>query len=870
MSRFLRFFGTMIQRITLLAAFISLFTTLTTAQRPGGGGGGGRSGGGQEPRNGRFYGTLIDATSGKKVEYASVQLIGMAWDSVSKSKREKVLAGQLTGENGEFSLEQIPAFGNFTFKAACIGYENYESQVSFGIQRGERPDPAKLDKDLGNIKMQPSSVVLKETEIVGQAGGFSLALDKKVFKVDKNLAAAGGSAEDALRTVPSLSVDIDGNLTLRNSAPQIFVDGRPTNLTLDQIPADAIDNVELITNPSAKFDASGGSAGIVNIVLKKDRRIGYNGTLQAGVDMRGRPNLGASINARQGKINLFASTGLRMRRSLTHTETDRNNLFGFPTTNIFQDGNNTSDRQNINGRAGIDWFVNNRNTITLSGSLSKGGFRNSDVLDIQTDSLYSGRTGTGFSQRNTDGERQFSNSGAQLLYKKLFPKEGRELTADVNYNYSRSENNSEFNTTYSSAIPQTLQRQEGEGTNRFITIQSDYVTPLWNGVKWEAGVRAAIRSFGSENANYQYNYSDAVYERISNFADEYSYLDQVYAAYSTLSKSYKRWGYQLGLRAESSRYEGELPITQQSFGNEYPISLFPSVFTTYKLNEEDNIQLNYSRRVNRPNFFQLIPFPDFSDSLLLSRGNPNLKPEFTNSLEFSYQNILNRNHNFLVSVYYRYADNLITRYQFTEFNDYLDRETVVSSFANANQGYAYGGEITVKNTLAKIVELTTNLNLFNSVVNAANIESGLTNEQFSWNVKENMTIRLPKEYSLQISGEYESRTALAFSGGSDRGHGWREGPSSTAQGYRKPLGSVDISVRKAFFKRTLNATLSINDIFRTRVQSSYTANTAFIQETSRLRDPQFVRFNVSWRFGKFDTSLFRRKNNKSGEEEGEF
>ena len=857
----------MIQRITLLAAFISLFTTLTTAQRPGGGG---RNGGGQEPRSGRFYGTLIDANSGKKVEYASVQLIGMTWDSVSKSKREKVLAGQLTGENGEFNLEQIPVFGNFTFKASCIGYENYESQVSFGIQRGERPDPAKLEKDLGNIKMQPSSVVLKETEIVGQAGGFSLALDKKIFKVDKNLAAAGGSAEDALRTVPSLSVDIDGNLTLRNSAPQIFVDGRPTNLTLDQIPADAIDNVELITNPSAKFDASGGSAGIVNIVLKKDRRIGYNGTLQAGVDMRGRPNLGANINARQGKINLFANAGLRMRRSLTHTETDRNNLFGFPTTNIFQDGDNTTDRQHINSRAGIDWFINNRNTLTLSGSLSKGSFTSGDILDIQTDTLYSGRTGTGFSHRNTDGKRQFSNSGAQLLYKKLFPKEGRELTADVNFNYSRSENNSDFNTTYSSAIAQTLQRQEGEGTNRFITIQSDYVTPLRNGIKWEAGVRAAIRLFDSKNANYQYSYSDALYERINNFADEYSYLDQVYAAYSTLSKSYKRWGYQLGLRAESSRYEGELPITQQSFGNEYPISLFPSVFTTYKINEEDNIQLNYSRRVNRPNFFQLIPFPDFSDSLLLSRGNPNLKPEFTNSLEFSYQNILNRNHNFLVSAYYRYADNLITRYQFTEFNDYLGRETVVSSFANANQGYAYGGEITIKNTLAKIVELTTNLNLFNSVVNASNVESGLTNEQFSWNIKENITVRLPKEYSLQISGEYESRTALAFSGGSDRGHGWREGPSSTAQGYRKPLGSVDISVRKAFFKRTLNATLSINDIFRTRVQSSYTANTAFIQETSRLRDPQFVRLNVSWRFGKFDTSLFRRKNTRSGEEEGEF
>jgi hypothetical protein len=874
--------------ILFLCFFVLCCATLL-AQRPNGGGGNRGGGfGGSEPKIGRFYGKIIDANTGKSAEYCSVQLIGMQFDTVAQKRKEAIIGGQLTDDNGEFNLENLPIFGEFTLKISCMGYEPYESKVSFGLKRPQGGPPGQgggapgagamqgqTDKDLGNIKLTPSSVVLKEAEIVGQAGGFSLALDKKVFKVDKNLNAAGGTAEDALRNVPSLSVDIDGNLTLRNAAPQIFVDGRPTNLTLEQIPADAIDNVELITNPSAKYDASGGSSGIVNIVLKKERRIGYNGSIRAGIDMRGRPNLGGDINARQGKFNAFLSGNLNMRRSLGTSETLRNNLFSTQRTNVFQEGESENNRMFGNFRGGFDWFINNRNTLTFAGNVTNGRNNNNDLLNILTDTLAENSSaiiGSARSTRNTTSGRQFLNTGAQILYKKLFPTEGRELTADINLNTSRFDNSSDFVTTYLANNSTGQQRQEGNGGNNFLTIQSDYVTPMGNGTKFETGFRAAIRTFSSENANFQRNPQTNTLDRVTNFADEYAYLDQVYAAYTTFSKSYTKWGYQVGLRAESSQYVGELPITGDQFKNSYPITLFPSVFTTYKLNEEDNIQLNYSRRINRPNFFQLIPFPDFSDSLLLSRGNPDLVPEFTNALEFSYQNIINKNHNFLASVYYRHANNLITRYQFTEFNEFLGREAVVSTFANANSGYAYGGEVTVKNTFAKIIELTTNVNLFNSVLNAENVEASLKNEQFSWNFKENLNIRLPKNWSFQASGEYESRTALSnFTSGGGGGHGgWREGPSSTAQGYRIPVWSVDLSVRKQFWNRKASITLSANDIFRSRINGNFSQNISFIQQTERLRDPQFFRLNFNYRFGKFDTSLFKRRNNKQGGDSMDF
>ncbi|MCB0544761.1 MAG: carboxypeptidase-like regulatory domain-containing protein, partial [Saprospiraceae bacterium] len=262
---------------------------------------------------GRFYGKVVDKETGKGLGYASVQLLGMRYDSSSRSMQEAILAGQLSEENGDFSLEGLPIRGQFTLKISFMGYASIEQKVSFDLKMPQNDRQGggigamagSVDKDLGNIELDASSRLLQEVTVSGEASQVTLALDKKIYRVDKDGMAAGGTAEDALKNVPSLNVDIDGNLTLRNAAPQLFVDGRPTPLTLDQIPADAIEQVEVITNPSAKYDASGGSAGIVNIVLKKERRIGYNGSVRSGVDMRGRANLGADVNAREGKVNAF-------------------------------------------------------------------------------------------------------------------------------------------------------------------------------------------------------------------------------------------------------------------------------------------------------------------------------------------------------------------------------------------------------------------------------------------------------------------------------------------------------------------------------------------------------------------------------------
>jgi hypothetical protein len=281
----------------LVILFLILGTYVQVqAQRPGG-----ENWNRGAAANGRFYGKVVDE-SGKGVGYAAVQLYGMKMNPETEKPVETLLDGQITAENGDFSLENVPVRGEFTLKISFLGFEDIEQKVAF--DQGGRD----FDKDLGNIVLESSATALEEVVVTGQASSVTLALDRKVFKVEKNAMAAGGTAEDALKNVPSLSVDLDGNVTLRNAAPQIFVDGRPTTLTLDQIPADAIESVEVITNPSAKFDASGGQAGIVNIVMKKDRRLGYNGNVRLGGDTRGGYNLGGSLNAREGKVNAFLSS----------------------------------------------------------------------------------------------------------------------------------------------------------------------------------------------------------------------------------------------------------------------------------------------------------------------------------------------------------------------------------------------------------------------------------------------------------------------------------------------------------------------------------------------------------------------------------
>lgn len=875
---------------SILFLFVLLSATYNFAQFPMGARGGG-AGGNQNTNIGRFYGKIVDSKTNKGVEAVTVQLLGNKFDSTTKRMKEAILKTVLTDNKGDFSLEGLPIFGNFKLKLSAVGFKSLDQQITFGIkfpQGGAQPNfqemMAKADKDLGNIKMEADANDLGNVTVTSTAKQmFEMGVDRKIFNVDKNIAAAGQTATEVMRNIPTINVDIDGNVTLRNATPELFVDGRPTTLTLDQIPADIIDRVELITNPSAKFDASGGGAGILNIVLKKNKKVGYNGGLRSGIDSRGMLNIGGDINLRQNKFNFFGSGIYNQRKSLSWSERDRKILGSIPGQ-VYQDisGVNTGYFAFIRG--GFDYFIDNRNTISFSANYNRGQFDNDE--DQRIDSTIRG-VFANYSDVKNVTNANFRNFGSTVSFKHNFAKTGHEWTADVNFNSSRNENQGSFDTrTFFPDNTPKLARvlgQDSRGTNEFLTIQTDYENPLTDNTKLELGARAALRRFTNQNIQSILDPNTFLpIGIISSASANFKFDDAVYAAYGVYSIKTKRINYQFGLRAESSNYTGTLVDSNRTFNVQFPFSLFPSAFVTYRLTDKQDLQLNVTRRIRRPSFFNLIPFPDFTDPLNPRIGNPGLNPEFTQSFEVSYNNSYKKGANFLVTGFFKHSTNLITAFQYLDEAPIkglsLNDSVVYTTFRNANSSLIYGVELTNRMPVTKWWDLTLNLNIFNAQINGGNIQQDLNNQRVSWFAKMNSSFKLKKGYTIQLNADYQAKTVLpqgggggGFGGGRGGGGGggfggFGGGVIGSAQGFILPRYGIDLSVRKDFTWKGGNSgslTLSMNDIFRTVLQQQ-TAISPFLDETfQRRRDPQVLRLNFSWRFGKFDPNLFKRKSTKN-------
>lgn len=849
--------------IVLLVCATSL--TSLYSQVPMGGARGGM--GGQQANIGRFYGKVVDDNH-KGIEAASVQLFMSKMDPATKQRKDTIISGMLTHPNGDFSLEGLPLFGQYRLVVTAIGYKTIEQKVAFQLKMGQGQDMsqalAAVDKDLGNIKLEQDPKLLASVTVTGSKPLIEMGIDRKIFNVEKNIASAGGTAVDVMRQVPSINVDIEGNVTLRNAAPQIFVDGRPTTLTLDQIPADAIQSIEIITNPSAKYDASGGQSGILNIVLKKNRKAGYNGSVRAGIDSRGKFNGGGDINIRQGKFNFFANGMYNQRKSKGWGETDRLSILDDKQIRTLQDNHSIFNGAFAFGRLGIDYFIDNRNTITVSGVIVDGDFKfdNGNNLAIDTMSI-----GEEYQAFNTLGNAHFRNYGSQLSFKHLFAKAGKEWTADLNFNKSKNSNLSDISTSafydamHTNPKYELLQALENGGENRFLVAQTDFVNPINENMKWEAGARAQIRRFQS----FQRNSINGDFK--PELSNAFDYSDYVYAGYVTFSQKVKdKFNYQLGLRAESSSYDGD-QLGKDHYSNNYPISLFPSVFITKNFKNKQDIQLNYSRRINRPNFFQLMPNTDYSDKLNYQTGNPDLKPEFTHSLELSYQKTYGNNNTFLVTLFGKYTTDLISRYQNRgTIGGSLD-SAFITTWVNANSAYASGLELVLRNNWTKWWDMTVSTNVYYSSIKGDNVQEDLKNDRTSWSAKTNNTFKVAKGWSIQLSGDYIAKSALPVStsnstGGGRGGGGFMGGSPSTTQGYIDANYGADLGIRKEFQIKKNTATISVNwsDIFRTRKYVVHSEAIGFVQDDWRRRDPQMVRINFSYRFGKFDVALFKRKN----------
>lgn len=837
-----------------------------------------RSMAGQNMNMGHFYGKVLEKATNRPVEGATVQLFQTRTDSVLKKKKEYIAATLLSDRKGEFSLENLSVMTPYRIRITYIGLRPFENKIGFDMNfSGGKPGDFsgmlnKVDKDLGNILLEADTLQMQNVIVAGTKPLLTLSGDRKVYNVEKDISAVNGTALDVMRNVPTVNVDVDGNVSMRNASPQIFVDGRPTTLSLDQIPASQIASVEIISNPSAKYDASGGGAGILNIVLKKNRKTGYNGNYRASIDSRGRPGTGGDINLRQNKLNFSLAGMLGFRKTIVTNSSERTDYLPNDKEASIQQNNNPIGRGQFGYlRTGIDFLIDNRNTLTINGNLGRGFFKNRDTLLLDFDTT--GMTPHS-ATRSTYTQAFYRNYGTGISFKHNFSKAGMEWTLDGNINYSENENLNDFAIDEFDGIPNPVpaQRASGSGITRYYTLQTDFSNPMKQGQKLDLGARAAIRSFSNAANNY---FKDPVgeYVLIPGFGTDFRFEDRVFAAYAVYSRQVKKFNYQAGLRVESSNYEGFLLNGSRSFSNEYPLSLFPSLNLSWQLAGKKDLQFNYSRKINRPNFFQVIPFVDSSDLLNKSVGNPGLRPEFTQVGELSLNLQYGKGNNLLITGYGKFSSNLITRYQYPDNMISPGGDTqLVITYGNADRSTTIGLEITGNNKLAKWWDLTANLNLFNAVLKAGNLPGTTGNERFSWFLKLTNTVRIKGNYSIQLTADYQARNLLP-SGGGGRGFGGggmffgggggfgQNQP--TAQGYARPFYGMDISVKKEFMKNNAaSITLQCSDIFRTRTYSTHAESDYFVQDNERLRDPQVFRLSFNWRFGKMDLSLFKRKNLK--------
>ena len=826
--------------------------------------------GGATMNQGHFYGKIVDE-SNKGIDGVTLQIKGSKFDPVTKKTTEAILGTMLTASNGDFSFVNLPVMGNFKLNISSVGYKKLVKELSFGIKMGGGQSMqqmmASVDKDLGNIKLEQDATQLQSVTVTSSAKPqFEMGIDRKIFNVDKNLASTGQTAVEVMKNIPNLNVDIDGNVTLRNATPTLLIDNRPTTLTMDQIPADIIDRVEIITNPSAKYDASGGNAGILNIVLKKNKKNGYNGGLRTGIDMRGRLTAGGDLNLRSNKINFSASGNIRNNKSISTIDNYRDILLT-PTPNSIS---TYTDNIGLSAfsfyRAGFDYLIDNRNTFSLFGNIVKGDFENASSQTI--DSIFNGVNRDNNIKLDNNSIFSFLNKGAQASFKHLFAEAGHDLSADFNYNESTNDNNSLIN---SSIINQ---RTIGSGYNKNYTSNIDYEKLLKDDVKFEAGIRMNNRS--EFNARDQFR-NEILVNSISN---QLKYNEQVLAAYTNLGGKKDNLSYQLGFRVENREYTVNVLNKQGQDSLEskikLPISLFPSAFISYKLNDQNDLQLNYSKRINAPNSFQLQPFADYSDPLNISVGNPKLKPQFTHSFEAAYNSVYKKGSNLLVTAYYKYSTDLITNYIYKDINPINNDSAFYSSYINANTSKVFGLEISNKTAITKWWDLNLSFNLFKSEINSTIIGQDVNNNLTSWFSKMNNNFKLVQGLSLQFSGQYQAKTILPPGGNSGGGGGGRGGggfggggfggPQSTAQGYNLPNYEFDLAIRKDWTLKggkTASLTLSASDVFKTRVIKTYSESLYFTQNVTRTRDQQFFRLNFSYRFGKFDVNLLKRKSSKS-------
>ncbi len=766
---------------------------------------------------GTLKGFVFDTNVKQPLEYATVSMFSM--------REGKVVNGTVTDATGFFKVKDVD-FGMYKVTVSFIGYK--PKTIEKVMVR-----PKENMVDLGKINLESATETIDEAVVVADRPTLTYKIDKKVINVSQQHTSASGTAVEILENIPSITVDIEGNVSLRGSSSfTVLIDSKPTVLdpsdALSQIPASAIENIEVITNPSAKYDPEG-TSGIINIITKKNKLQGVSGVVNLNGGTQERYGGDFLFNWRKERMNIFLGADFNNSNRLGNMDIENRTYQNDTTSYIFSNGEFERGRTTTSVRGGFDLTLNPRNSLSFEARV--GDWSMNGGSETRYNEYTNPVTTNNFYNSIEDSERGGMYYNFSLNYTKKFMRKDHQIYALINYNGRDFDEESENELTDDSGNLISGQKTAETGPRSSYKFQVDYTLPFNEKSKFEAGVQGTLSGYDEGSEMYAYNPASLVYEFMPDFDYDVTREKDIYSVYSIYSGEIGRLGYQGGLRGEYTYRDIVLNTTGESFTIDR-FDLFPTVHLSYNTAKENQWMVNYSRRIRRPRGYYLQPFLTYTDAYNVRIGNPDIKPQYIDSYELSHLIKFGRN-TLSLDAYYRITDNKIERVR-TVYED----NVFLSTFENVGKDYSLGIEMMLGLDVQKWWHVDLMGNFYDYKVEGEFNGKDFSESSFNWNSRLNNTFRLGKTTRVQLNGMYNS-------------------PTVSAQGDRDGFLMANLAVRQSFYKNKLAATLQVRDLFQTMKHSATLSDDDFYSSYEYIPEWPMVSLTLTYKINNYKPS---RKN----------
>lgn len=780
-------------------------------------------------------GKVVDNDTKQPLEYATI---------VIKSLDGKIITGGITDTKGEFSIQVTKGVYDISIEF-----------ISFKTKTFKRKEIAG-NTDLGTITLDVDAQTLNEVEIIAEKSTVEIRLDKKIYNVGKDMTVKGGTASDVLDNVPSVSVDVEGNVSLRGSENvRILINGKPSGLVgmsstdaLRQLPADAIEKVEVITSPSARYDAEG-TAGILNIILRKGKANGFNGSVSASAGIPDNYGLSANLNYRTNKVNYFASGGYNYRNAPGSSKSDVTYFNSNKDIISYRNEIRDYDRENngFNTRFGTEYFLSDKTSITATIL-----YRESNGEDLSTNISDEFNTNKILTRTNNrvelEDEKDITSEYA-LNFMHDFDKNGHKLTLDFQYENS-VENSSALitdNDVFPSLFENNPERNSTDNDTKNILLKGDYVLPIGENSQFELGFNVNLDQLNSDYLVEEFDTNTNQFVNNTNFSNTLDFEQNVYSLYTQYGNKVNKFSYLLGLRMENTDRKINLLQTNENFDKNFT-EFFPTINLGLEFSDSESVTLGYNRRLSRPRYWFLNPFESRTSQTYIRTGNVNLDPTYTNAFDLGY---LKRWEKLTLnsSIYYQHAINNIEMAQREELRDVNGVETlvIITTPINLSSQDRYGFEFTANYNPLKWWKITNSFNFFKSVTDGNFNGINYDSENVSWFTRLESRISLPGGIDWQTSGMYM-------------------GPSESARSKTKGMFGVNLALSKDILKEKGTLSLNVSDVFNTRKRESTNYSPTTIAENEFQWRKRQVMLNFTYRFNEKKKPQRPQREDNGGEE----